>query len=149
MYRPCGARLRLGVPSVLDGVRLKETGKDYALKIMLKSFIMREKKDRAIVTERNTKDRLDNPGIVKLCFTFQDEDNLYMATELCRAGELFDQIHQKTKLDLESARFYAAEVVLMLEYLASEVLELSGNAARDESAGMDDGEESESDEGPP
>ena len=101
-------------------VRLKETGKDYALKIMLKSFIMREKKDRAIVTERNTMDRLDNPGIVRLCFTFQDEDHLYMATELCRAGELFDQIHQKTKLDLESARFYAAEVVLMLEYLASE-----------------------------
>ena len=33
------------------------------------------------------------------------------------AGELFDQINRKQKLPLHDAQFYAAEIVLILEYL--------------------------------
>ena len=36
------------------------------------------------------------------------------------AGELYDQIRMRGKLDEGSARFYAAEVVLMLEVLRRE-----------------------------
>ena len=33
------------------------------------------------------------------------------------AGELHDQLQRRGKLPLEDARFYAAEIVLILEYL--------------------------------
>lgn len=43
-----------------------------------------------------------------------------MGLELCPGGELFDQIKRRGKLPLESARFYAAEVVDCLEHIHSE-----------------------------
>lgn len=42
-----------------------------------------------------------------------------MGLEHCPEGELYDQIRLKHTLDIETVRFYAAEIVLMLEYLQS------------------------------
>ena len=38
----------------------------------------------------------------------------------CAAGELFQQIEMQTKITEEHTQAYAAEIVLMLEYLQSE-----------------------------
>jgi serine/threonine protein kinase len=43
-----------------------------------------------------------------------------MGLELCPGGELFDQIKRRGRLPLETARFYAAEVVDCLEHIHSE-----------------------------
>jgi len=56
---------------------------------------------------------------VKLFFTFQDTQSLYMALESCEGGELFDQITRKGRLSEDEARFYTAEVVDALEYIHS------------------------------
>lgn len=53
----------------------------------------------------------------RLLFTFQDKCHLYFGLELCRHGELVEQIQKRTTLDLGKAKFYAAEVVLILEHL--------------------------------
>lgn len=50
----------------------KDTGVIYALKIMDKKFIMKENKTAYVKMERIVLDQLNHPGIVKLCFTFQD-----------------------------------------------------------------------------
>jgi 3-phosphoinositide dependent protein kinase-1 len=42
-----------------------------------------------------------------------------MALESCEGGELFDQIVRKGRLSEDEARFYAAEIVDILEYLHS------------------------------
>lgn len=101
----------------------RETGRRYAIKIMNKHLIMRNKMVEYIKNERNILDKLDDPGIARLHFTFQDPDNLYMGMEYCAGGELYDQVRKRGKLPLETVRIYAAELVLILEYLrASEVV---------------------------
>ncbi|KAI3751570.1 hypothetical protein L2E82_22660 [Cichorium intybus] len=67
----------------------EDTGKVYALKIMDKMFITKENKNAYVKLERIVLDQLDHPGIVRLYFTFQDRDSLYMAFESCEGGELF------------------------------------------------------------
>ncbi|GFR45067.1 hypothetical protein Agub_g6441 [Astrephomene gubernaculifera] len=95
----------------------KETGKQYAIKMMNKHLVMRNKMVEYIKNERFILDKLDDAGIAKLHFTFQDPDNLYLGMEYCAGGELYEQIHRLGRLPLASVRFYAAEVVLILQYL--------------------------------
>ncbi|WOL03559.1 3-phosphoinositide-dependent protein kinase 2 [Canna indica] len=108
-----------GVGSFSKVVRAKkkDTGNVYAMKIMDKKFIAKENKVSYVKLERIVLDQLDHPGIIKLCFTFQDAYSLYMALECCEGGELFDQITRKGRLTEDEARFYAAEVVDALEYI--------------------------------
>ncbi|KAJ9553780.1 hypothetical protein OSB04_017825 [Centaurea solstitialis] len=107
----------VGSYSKVVRARKKDTGKVYALKIMDKKFITKEKKTAYVKLERIVLDQLDHPGIVQLHFTFQDTFSLYMALESCEGGELFDQITRKGRLTEDEARFYAAEVVDALEYI--------------------------------
>ena len=52
--------------------------------------------------------------------TVQDPRKLYMAMEPCPLGDLYQQLEVRKTLPLEHARVYAAEMVLMLEYLRRE-----------------------------
>ncbi|XP_065029937.1 3-phosphoinositide-dependent protein kinase 1-like isoform X2 [Musa acuminata AAA Group] len=103
--------------SMVVRAKKKDTGNVYALKIMDKKFIAKENKVSYVKMERIVLDQLDHPGIIRLCFTFQDTHSLYMALECCEGGELFDQITRKGYLSEDEARFYAAEVVDALEYI--------------------------------
>ena len=47
----------------------------------------------------------------------QDMHCAYMCSTLYTAGELYDQIRSAKRLSLPQSQFYAAEIVLMLEYL--------------------------------
>jgi 3-phosphoinositide dependent protein kinase-1 len=110
-----------GVGSYSKVVRAKkkDTGNVYALKVMDKTFITKENKISYVKMERIVLDQLDHPGVIRLFFTFQDTYSLYMALESCEGGELFDQIVRKGRLSEDEARFYAAEIVDILEYLHS------------------------------
>ena len=54
----------------------KDTGQVFALKIMNKRHIIRESKVKFVKMERMILDQLDHPGVVRLCFTFQDVHSL-------------------------------------------------------------------------
>ncbi|CAH0473709.1 unnamed protein product [Peronospora belbahrii] len=108
--------------------RMKDSGVEYAVKIMEKRFIRKEKKVKFVMMERKVFSKISHDRVVKLFFTFQDSSYLYMVMELCRGGELLDVItkHQKEQAaagytdracSLELTRFYIAEVVVALEYL--------------------------------
>ncbi|KAF2074147.1 hypothetical protein CYY_004550 [Polysphondylium violaceum] len=97
----------------------KETGKGYAAKILNKKLIIKEKKAKYVNTEKTILDSLDHPNIVKLYYTFQDENDLYFILEYCPNGDLLDQIKDAGCFEIKVAQFYAAEIIVAIEYLHS------------------------------
>jgi 3-phosphoinositide dependent protein kinase-1 len=74
-----------------------------------------------VVTERNLLAMTNHPGIIKIAFSFQDEQRLYLILELAPNGMLLDYIHGRC-IDLEAVRHYMAEIVLALEHLHSKAI---------------------------
>lgn len=99
--------------------RYKGDGCCYAVKIVNKSLVLRNKMADYIRNERNVLDRLHHPGIAQLQFTFQDSESLYMGLEHCPNGELYEQLQSRGPLPLSDAVQYAAEIVDILAYLRS------------------------------
>ena len=62
------------------------TGKDYAIKVLDKKHILREKKVEEVKVERDALNTLDHPNIIKLYCTFQDAENLCTACNICFYG---------------------------------------------------------------
>ena len=69
--------------------RKKDTGILYAVKIMKKSKIIREKKTKPIMSERRVLEKLDHPFIVKLHWAFQNKEELFFVMDVCTGGEIF------------------------------------------------------------
>ena len=62
-----------------------------AVKIMDKLAMDAKEKIR-LKYEIDTLKNLSHPNIVKLFEVFEDRNNIYLVTELCSGGELFDEI---------------------------------------------------------
>ena len=79
----------LGEGSVSQVVlaRHLRTNKEYALKILDKSFVLRHKLTDSVRLERKLLDDLEYDGIVHLEFTFQDEHSLYLGLQCCPNGK--------------------------------------------------------------
>ena len=58
-----------------------------------------------------------HPFVVKLHYSFQNETTLYFVMDFCAGGELFTHLNQKGKFNEETTKFYAAEVILGIDYL--------------------------------
>ena len=99
-------------------VKLKDdpSSKIYAMKVINKNILIRKKQMKYAVGECNVLKRCDCPFIVKLYFSFQTMENLYLIEEYCPGGDL--QNHLKVSLlEEEEAKFYIAEVILAIEHL--------------------------------
>ena len=84
-----GRSLGEGSYSTVVAATDRSTLKEYAIKMLDKRHIIKEKKVKYVNIERDTLNRLgDHPGIVKLYFTFQDETTLYFVLDLAANGEL-------------------------------------------------------------
>lgn len=100
-------------------VRLKATGKYYAMKVMRKAEIVRLKQCEHTVNEKHILEKLDFPFLVGMLGTFQDSSNIYIVLEYVQGGELFSYLRRSGRFANHVARFYAAEVVLAFEDLHS------------------------------
>nr|AML78800.1 putative LOV domain-containing protein [Linum strictum] len=100
-------------------VELEETGELYAMKAMEKSMMMNRNKVHRACIEREIISLLDHPFLPTLYTSFETSTHVCLITDFCPGGELFAVLdRQPMKLfKEESARFYAAEVVIGLEYL--------------------------------
>lgn len=84
-----GRTLGEGSYSTVVAATDRSTLKEYAIKMLDKRHIIKEKKVKYVNIEKNTLNRLgDHPGIVKLYFTFQDDNTLYFVLDLAVNGEL-------------------------------------------------------------
>ncbi|GAA6059950.1 hypothetical protein JCM10212_003090 [Sporobolomyces blumeae] len=92
--------------------------REYALKVLDKEHIRREKKTKYVLIERDTLKQLDgHPGVVRLYWTFQDEWSLYYVLELAPNGELLKWIKKYGSFDLRSARYYAAQILSAVGFM--------------------------------
>ena len=62
-------------------------------------------------------EKFSHPFIMKLQFAFQDSHHLYLIMEFVNGGELFYHLKKDKKFTEARAKFYAAEIILALEYL--------------------------------
>ncbi|KAL2852727.1 kinase-like domain-containing protein [Aspergillus pseudodeflectus] len=96
----------------------RQTLKEYAIKILDKRHIIKEKKVKYVNIEKDTLNRLtDHPGIVRLYYTFQDERSLYFVLDLCKGGELLGVLKRMTSFDEECTRFYGAQILDAIDYM--------------------------------
>nr|AML79460.1 putative LOV domain-containing protein [Curculigo sp. BC-2016] len=100
-------------------VELLETGYYFAMKSMDKNAMLNRNKVHRACAEREILDMLDHPFLPTLYASFQTKTHICLITDYCPGGELFLLLdRQPLKVLREDAvRFYAAEVVVALEYL--------------------------------
>ena len=97
-------------------VKLKGTENIYAMKVLNKGYLIKKKLLRYAITECNVLKRSNCPFILKLHYSFQTPENLYMILDYCPIGDLSYQI-QLTLFEEDEAKFYIAELILAIEYL--------------------------------
>ncbi|CDW89031.1 protein kinase domain containing protein [Stylonychia lemnae] len=85
-------------------VRKKDTGRLYAMKIMKKNKIIREKKLKPILSERKILEKLNHPFIIKLHWAFQSNEELFFVMDLCTGGEVFFHLNRLRRFSEEDIK---------------------------------------------
>lgn len=113
-----GRTLGEGSYSTVMAATDRETNKEFAIKVLDKRHIIKEKKVKYVNVEKDTLNRLtEHPGVVRLYYTFQDERSLYFVLDLASNGELLGVLKRLTTFDYECARFYGAEILDTIDFM--------------------------------
>ncbi|EGW32513.1 uncharacterized protein SPAPADRAFT_153551 [Spathaspora passalidarum NRRL Y-27907] len=96
----------------------KNTSKQYAIKILDKRHIIKEKKVKYVNIEKHALNRLTNRmGIISLYFTFQDVNSLYFVLDYASNGELLSLIKKYNTLNEECTRHFGAQILDAIQYM--------------------------------
>jgi len=91
-------------------VKKKDDQEVYAMKTMLKKEMIDKNQVAHIKAERDLLSAADNPWLVKLLFSFQDNKYLYLVMEYCGGGDLMTILMREDILTESQTRFYMAEL---------------------------------------
>ena len=94
-----------------------ETKKLYAMKRIKKSDITDEQLINQIKDEQKILKELSHPFILKLHYSYQDNQNLYLITDFMQGGDLHNLLSKAIQLKENKAKFYLSEILLGLEYI--------------------------------
>lgn len=92
-----------------------ETGEIVAIKKMKKEDMLSKNQIMHVRTEREILTSANNPWIVNLKYSFQDEMFLYLVMDFLPGGDLMSLLMKKDILTEDESRFYIAELVLSVE----------------------------------
>ncbi|CZS97397.1 probable 3-phosphoinositide-dependent protein kinase 1 [Rhynchosporium agropyri] len=96
----------------------RQTLKEYAVKILDKKHIIKEKKIKYVNIEKDTLNRLiEHPGIIRLYYTFQDSSSLYYVLDVASGGELLGVLKKIGSFDEECTKFYGAQILDAIEHM--------------------------------
>ncbi|KAI4190995.1 MAG: hypothetical protein L6R41_000445 [Letrouitia leprolyta] len=113
-----GRTLGEGSYSTVLAATDRETGKEFAIKVLDKRHIIKERKVKYVNVEKDTLNRLtEHPGVVRLYYTFQDERSLFFVLDLASNGELLGVLKRLTTFDEECTRFYGAEILDTIDFM--------------------------------
>merc|ERR1719282_1100135 len=102
-----------------------QKGKFYAMKVLKKAVIVRNKETKEVDREINVHAKLErdvlasvqHPFIVDLKYAFQAYNKVYLIMEYLAGGELFMQLQKERMLMEDTAIFYLSQVLLAIEHL--------------------------------
>lgn len=95
-----------------------ESNKKYAVKILNKEYLIKQKKVKYVNIEKNTLQRLKNTkGIISLYFTFQDESSLYFLLENAPNGDLLSLMRKHGSVNEKCTQYYAAQIIDALGFM--------------------------------
>lgn len=111
-----------GAFGVVSLVREQSTGTLYAMKQLRKSDMLRKGQEGHVRAERDVLKSaalVNSPGggewIVRLYYSFQDRDNLYLVLEYMGGGDLLNLLIERDVFEEDFTRFYVAEMILAIE----------------------------------
>jgi len=93
----------------------RESGAQRAVKVLRKSH-MDEDEKRMFFNEINILKDLDHPNILKMYEFFEDEKRYYIVTDICKGGELFDEIVARGKFSERDAAMLMKQVLGCINY---------------------------------
>jgi len=93
----------------------RESGAQRAVKVLRKSHMDDDEK-RMLFNEINILKEIDHPNIIKMYEFFEDEKRYYLVTEICKGGELFDEILQRGKFGERDAAVLMKQVLSCINY---------------------------------
>ena len=115
-----GRTLGEGSYSTVLAATDRHSGREYAIKVLDKRHIIKEKKVKYVNIERDTLNRLtEHPGIVRLYYTFQDQSSLFFVLDLASKGELLGSLKKIGTFDVECTQFYSAQILDAVAYMHS------------------------------
>lgn len=95
--------------------REKKSGNIYAMKKLKKSEMLRRGQVEHVRAERNLLAEVASHCIVKLYYSFQDTEYLYLIMEYLPGGDIMTLLMREDTLSENVARFYMAQSVLAIE----------------------------------
>lgn len=99
-------------------VRLKETDRIYAMKVIKKELVNDDEDIDWVQTEKHVFEIASNhPFLVGLHSCFQTRSRLFFVIEFVNGGDLMFHMQRMRRLEESHARFYAAEISCALNYL--------------------------------
>lgn len=98
--------------------RKKDSGKIYAIKVLLKKDLKKQTQITHTQTERHILGAVEHPFICSLRYAFQNRTKLYMVMDFFNGGELFFHLN-KGPFEESRTQYYIAEITLALEHLHS------------------------------
>lgn len=93
------------------------TGNMYAMKYVHKNECAERGALKNVAREVEILSKLEHPCLVNLWFSFQDEEDLFMVSDLLLGGDLRYHIQQEIVFSEESVVLFIAEIALALDYL--------------------------------
>ncbi|KIL65992.1 hypothetical protein M378DRAFT_23793 [Amanita muscaria Koide BX008] len=111
-----------GAFGVVSLVKEKATGDLFAMKQLRKADMLRKGQEGHVRAERDILKAASVTGmpngadwIVKLYYSFQDRDYLYLVLEYMGGGDLLNLLIEKDVFEEDFTRFYVAEMILAIE----------------------------------
>ena len=96
----------------------RDSGAQRAVKVLRKSHMDEDEKKMLFNEINNLKD-LDRPNILKMFEFFEDEKRYYIVTDICKGGELFDEIVARGKFTENDAAVLMKQVLSCINYCHS------------------------------
>eukprot|EP01119_Soliformovum_irregulare_P007561 TRINITY_DN19_c0_g1_i1.p1 TRINITY_DN19_c0_g1~~TRINITY_DN19_c0_g1_i1.p1 ORF type:complete len:312 (+),score=26.38 TRINITY_DN19_c0_g1_i1:10-945(+) len=113
-----GEEIGRGAFSIVHRVVNKETGEQFAMKIINKEKVgMEAKVEERMKREVDILKSVRHPNIIPLHDLFETENRLYLVMELVSGGELFNSIVERQFYSEEDARAVIRNITSALDYL--------------------------------